>query len=186
MKDSATGAWTLLSSSALDITTGEMNGDARMDFIGTWSGQGVFYRNSQTGAWTQLSTPSAQVAAGDLDDDGRADLIGVWPGQNGVWVRYSRTGSWALLSSTAKHIGAAYLRGGMGSAGLRPFSGGQIASPGWNGFRDLSDFGPGGTRFRFAEEKSLVPGLTGPESVLHRVPGPGEPGFRFKVENSLR
>ena len=110
MKDSATGAWTLLSSSALDITTGEMNGDARMDFIGTWSGQGVFYRNSQTGAWTQLSTPSAQVAAGDLDDDGRADLIGVWPGQNGVWVRYSRTGNGPSFlrrpSTSARHTSA--------------------------------------------------------------------------------
>ena len=83
----------------------------RDDLIGTWDGQGVYFKNSDTGAWTILGSPANLVACGDLDGDGLDDLIGIWPGQGGVWVKYSKTGAWALLSSTARDIAAGNMNG---------------------------------------------------------------------------
>ena len=60
-----------------------------LDLVGTWDGQGVYFRNSDTGAWVQMASPASMVTCGDLDDDGTDDLIGIWPGQGGVWVKYS-------------------------------------------------------------------------------------------------
>jgi len=60
-----------------------MNGDGKAELLGSWAGQGVFWRNNTTGAWTQLATPATKVVAGDLDGDGIADLIGIWPSQGG-------------------------------------------------------------------------------------------------------
>jgi|GEM_PF-2023911 len=81
------------------------------DFVGTWDGQGVYYRNSDTASWVKLATPATLVTAGDLDGDGIDDLIGIWPGQGGVWVKYSATGAWAKLSTTARHIAAGDMNG---------------------------------------------------------------------------
>jgi len=83
----------------------------RLDFIGTWDGQGVYYRNSLTSLWVKLATPATLVTAGDLDGDGIDDLIGIWPGQGGVWVKYSQSGNWAQLSSTARDISAGDMNG---------------------------------------------------------------------------
>jgi hypothetical protein len=83
----------------------------RVDFLGTWDGQGVYYRNSETDAWVKLATPADQVTAGDLDGDGKDDLIGIWPSQGGVWVKYSKTGSWAKLSTTAIDIATGDMNG---------------------------------------------------------------------------
>ena len=81
------------------------------DLLGTWTGQGVYYRNSETGAWMILGSPANLVACGDLDGDGIDDLIGIWPGQGGVWVKSSKTGAWSLLSSTARDIAAGDMNG---------------------------------------------------------------------------
>jgi hypothetical protein len=83
----------------------------RQDLVGSWTGQGVYSRNSNNGAWLKLGSPADLVAAGDLDGDGTDDLIGIWPSQGGVWVKYSQTGSWAKLSSTARHIAAGDMNG---------------------------------------------------------------------------
>ena len=74
------------------------------DLVGTWDGQGVYFRNSNTGAWVQMASPASMVTCGDIDNDGTDDLIGIWPGQGGVWVKYSSTGGWAYIASTAVHI----------------------------------------------------------------------------------
>jgi M6 family metalloprotease-like protein len=74
------------------------------DLVGTWDGQGVYFRNSDTGAWVQMASPASMVTCGDLDNDGTDDLIGIWPGQGGVWVKYSSSGGWAYIASTAAHI----------------------------------------------------------------------------------
>jgi hypothetical protein len=81
------------------------------DFVGTWDGQGVYYRNSDTGAWAKLASPATMIASGDLDKDGIDDIIGLWPSQGGIWVKYSQSGAWAKLSSTAVHIAAGDMNG---------------------------------------------------------------------------
>jgi hypothetical protein len=75
-------------------------GLGKVDFLATWDGYGVYYRNSETGSWVRIEpTPAAQVTAGDLDGDGTDDLMGIWPGDPGVWVKFSTTRSWAMLDS---------------------------------------------------------------------------------------
>jgi len=81
------------------------------DLIGTWDGQGVYYRNSDDGSWVKMATAADLIAAGDLDGDGTDDLIGIWAGQGGVWVKYSSTGTWSKLSSTAKDIASGDMNG---------------------------------------------------------------------------
>ena len=81
------------------------------DLLGTWDGQGVYYRNSSTGEWVQIASPADLITGGDLDGDGIDDLIGIWPSQGGVWVKYSGSGQWALLSSTARDIAAGDMNG---------------------------------------------------------------------------
>jgi hypothetical protein len=82
----------------------------RDDLLGTWAGQGVYYRNSDSGSWVKLASPALQVAAGDLDCDGYDDLIGEWAGQS-VWLKCSESGAWVKLSSTAAHIAAGDMNG---------------------------------------------------------------------------
>jgi hypothetical protein len=74
------------------------------DLLGSWDGQGVYYRNSDTAAWVKMASPATKIAVGDLDGDAIDDLIGLWPGQGGIWVKYSVSGAWAKLSSTAQYI----------------------------------------------------------------------------------
>jgi len=83
----------------------------KKDFIGTWDGQGVYYRNTETAAFVKLATPATLITAGDLDGDGIDDLIGIWPGQGGVWALYSQSGSWAKLSTTARDIATGDMNG---------------------------------------------------------------------------
>ena len=81
------------------------------DLLGTWSNQGVYYRNSDIGSWVKMASPATKITAGDVDSDGMDDLLGIWLAQGGVWVKYSSSGSWALLSSTADWIGAGDMNG---------------------------------------------------------------------------
>lgn len=73
------------------------------DLVGTWSGQGVYFR-TETNSWKNMTVPAEQVAVGDLDGDGTADLLGVWAAQGGVWVERSSTKSWSFLGSTPRDI----------------------------------------------------------------------------------
>jgi len=102
---------TKLSSKARDISSGDMNGDGRDDLLGTWDGQGVYYRNSQTGSWVKMASPADIITAGDIDGDGVDDLIGIWSGQEGVLVKYSSTDSWSKLASTARDIASGDMNG---------------------------------------------------------------------------
>ena len=78
-----------------DAFVAKIGSVSKDDFVGTWDGQGVYYRNSDTGTWTKMASPANLIAVGDLDGDAIDDLIGIWPGQGGVWVKYSKTGAWA-------------------------------------------------------------------------------------------
>jgi uncharacterized repeat protein (TIGR03803 family) len=84
---------------------------ALVDLVGTWDGQGVFFRNSGTGVWKPLAAPADLIACGDLGGDGLADLAGIWSGQAGVWTRDSASGAWNYLGSAARHIGAGDMNG---------------------------------------------------------------------------
>jgi len=82
------------------------------DFVGTWDGQGVYYRNSDTGTFVAMASPATMIACGDLYGDGLDDLIGVWPAQSGVWVKNSSNGSWIKISyASAKHIASGDMNG---------------------------------------------------------------------------
>ena len=48
---------------------------------------------------------------------------------------------------------------------------------------DLSDRGPGGSRFVYIEDLHLDPDED-PAAALTRIPGPGEPGFIAEDQNS--
>jgi hypothetical protein len=167
-----------------------MNGDGRKELVGTWDGQGVFYRNNLTGAWTQLATPATQIACGDLDGDGIDDLIGIWPSQSGVWVKYSKTGLWSLVSSSAVDITAGRMRasgsaGAMDSLNLRaPFGSFVTAPVRGRGSLDQSDRGPGGRKFVPRIEANLIP-LPQGGTQIQAQPGPGDPGFRCIRQKNL-
>jgi hypothetical protein len=189
VKYGKSGTWSKLSSTARDIATGDMNGDQRDDLIGTWDGQGVYYRESRCSFWIKMAAPAEQVAIGDLDADGIADLIGSWPAQGGVWVKYSKTGMWSKLSTTAKDIAAGVMRGGVWGLGRfgfvklqGPFGGYAHGPESLSRYQDLSLEGPGGWRFAAQEEKNLIP--VGSGNAL-TIPGPGEPGFRCVEQKNL-
>jgi len=95
----------------LTIETEKAEKPEKDDLLGTWTAQGVYYRNSDDGTWVKMATPATQVAAGDIDGDGVDDLLGVWPAQGGVWVKYSSSGTWVRLSSTADWISAGDMNG---------------------------------------------------------------------------
>jgi hypothetical protein len=91
--------------SSANIALWHFNPQSRKDdLLGTWDGQGVYFRNSDTGVWVKLASPATMITTGDLDGDAIDDLIGLWPTQGGIWVKYSQSGTWAKLSSTAKYI----------------------------------------------------------------------------------
>jgi hypothetical protein len=81
------------------------------DFLGTWTGQGVFYWDPYAEDWYKLGSPADKITCGRLDGDETEDLIGIWPAQGGVWTRYSQSGSWSRLSSTADWIAAGDMNG---------------------------------------------------------------------------
>jgi hypothetical protein len=178
-KFSREGNWLQLGSSARDIATGDMNGDGRTDLVGTWDGQGVFYRDSVSGAWTKIASPADQVAAGDFDGDTIADLAGIWPGQAGVWIKSSATGQWDLLASSARDISAGRMAAGSwGSSATACGPSDPISSA------ELAGSWPGREDFVNRAEKNLEPRLEFPPRI--RIPGPGEPGFRYVSEKTLR
>ena len=190
VKYSKTGSWSHLGSSPRDIATGDMNGDGRLDLLGTWDGQGVYYRNSISGQWVLMASPADQIAAGDLDGDGKDDLIGIWAGQAGLWVKYSQTGNWSYIGSSARDIASGKMAGGIWSLGLNKMLklegpwGGYPEGPGPTKARDLSDEGPGGRFFSYQMQPNLK--LSDVIPLNGRIPGPGEPGFRWTEQKNLR
>jgi len=101
----------LTHNSSYDAFVAKVSELMKDDFLGTWTGQGTYYRNSETGAWNKMASPASQIAAGDIDNDGQDDLLGIWAGQGGVWVKYSNDSSWAKLSSTSNRIAAGDMNG---------------------------------------------------------------------------
>jgi len=90
------------------ITTSATSKD---DLLATWSGQGVYCRNSDTGNWVYMANTATMITSGNFDNDDVDDLVGIWPSQNGVWVKYSSSGNWQRISSTADWIAAGDMNG---------------------------------------------------------------------------
>ena len=187
MKYSSTGTWERLSSSADGISAGDMNGDGRDDLLGTWGGQGVYYKDSDTGSWVKMASSATQVAAGDIDGDGTDDLLGIWPDQSGVWVKNSSDQTWEKLSSTADWIACGKMRGegSLGTMDLSSPLGGTADGPYKMGeYEDLWKEGPGGKNFAYQEAENLIP-REKESTSMERMPGPGEPGFRCVEQENL-
>jgi len=188
-KMSATGNWSYLGSAPRDLAVGDMNGDGRVDLVGTWDGQGVFYRDSMTGQWVLMATAADQITTGDLDGDGTDDLIGSWAGQAGLWVKYSGTGTWAFIGTTARDIAAGKMAGGAWGLGINALGrleasrGGFSEAPSLAALSDRSIPGPGSDPFLYLTEPQFTPLDLRPS--LDRIPGPGEPGFHFTMQNNL-
>jgi hypothetical protein len=162
-----------------------MNGDGCADLLGSWTGQGVYYRNSASGAWVLVATPATKITAGDLDGDGTDDLVGIWPSQGGVWTKYSGTGSWASLSTTADWIACGKMRAA-GATSLGSLESPGVTLPGPDNAAwvvDDSSTGPGGKDFN--PDASGVIGPVSTDFGKARVPGPGEPGFRCTRQANL-
>ena len=103
----SSSTWAMIDATKADwISVGDMNGDGRTDFLATYSGWGVYYRNSVSGAWILYTTPAKQITAGDLDGDRIDDLIGIWPGDLSVWAKLSGSNTWVRLIS---YLGTASL-----------------------------------------------------------------------------
>lgn len=98
-------------SSLFDAFAARIREGRKDELVGTWDGQGVYYRDSDSGAWTMIATPADKIACGDLFGDGKDDLIGIWASQAGVWTRSSADGSWSFLSSTARDIASGDMNG---------------------------------------------------------------------------
>jgi len=171
------------------ISAGDMNGDGKDDLLGTWTGQGVYYRDSQSGSWVKMATSATQITVGDIGGDGTDDLLGIWPSQGGVWVKYSSNGSWGCLSSTADWIATGKMRSGSGSSSTAislsyPIGGYADGPANLVEYVDLSSEGPGGWNFVFQAEKNLFPQEKESMNII-RLPGPGEPGFRYVEQENL-
>jgi hypothetical protein len=189
--------------SSANIALWHFNPQSRKDdLLGTWDGQGVYYRDSVTGLWVKMASPATLITTGDIDGDATDDLIGIWPTQGGVWVKYSSDGTWERLSSTAQDITAGKMRAAStlappesagGQVTVRaefelplPMGGFAEGPAGALNVRDLSRSGPGGARFVFKQEKNLNP-VEGRAEQMSRMlkPGPGEPGFRSVHQENL-
>jgi Leucine-rich repeat (LRR) protein len=77
----------------IDFTMGDINGDGKADFIGSWSDMGLWWRDSKNQIWTRLSRLIAEkLESADFDSDGKDDILAVFP--TDIWIRYSGNGSW--------------------------------------------------------------------------------------------
>jgi hypothetical protein len=53
-----------------------MAGDGRSALVGTWDGDGVYYRDFAKSTWFKMATSGSQVVAGDLAAMARMILSG--------------------------------------------------------------------------------------------------------------
>jgi hypothetical protein len=93
--NSSNGQWVHLTEKLPTwIAAGDINDDGLGDIIGTWEGDGTYYRDSATGKWIKIAPSAKQLTVGKFNGS-RDDLIGVW--DNGLWLRNSLTSEWQKI-----------------------------------------------------------------------------------------
>jgi hypothetical protein len=82
------------------------------DLVGTWDGQGVYFR-TDSNAWVYLASPANLVAAGDLDSwgNGTPDLVGDWTG-SGLYARNASGGAWTYIGTSPVDLAVGDMDGG--------------------------------------------------------------------------
>jgi len=157
------------------------------DLVGTWLGEGVYYRNSDTGAWVKMASTASQGAARDINGYGTDDPLGIWPTQGGVWVKYSSSGTWQRLASSADWMACGKMRRGSSGKGMRalssPFGGYAQALYEITDFADLLDKALGGQKFQYKLQKNLFPQQKGMQGT--KISGPGDTEFKFIEQKNL-
>ena len=81
------------------------------DLVGSWSGQGVYFKDSDSRKWVKIASPSSLICCADLDGDGIDDPIGNWTDQGGLLVRYSNNGRWNRLGNPADCLASGDING---------------------------------------------------------------------------
>lgn len=190
IKFSSTGTWQYFPIVASDIAVGDMNGDGRDDLLGTIDGDGVYYIDSISYSSVKMANPGDLVAAGDMDGDGIDDLIGCWSEQDGVWVKFSASGNWKYLASNALSVDTGNLcnisaaestQGMMNLEWPAPKAIDNVLGM-YEKFKDLSDYGPGGSQFTYKEQSNIIPLI---DRRLKIIPGPGDQGFIRVFQKNL-
>lgn len=116
-RNSDSGDWNRMTpEDALQITTGDLDGDNLDDLIGVWS-FGIFVQYADD-SWEKIlnSDDLVWLSTGDFDGDGRDDLVGSWT--FGVWLRDSATQAWTRLHTTSASMVSAGDFDGDGKADL--------------------------------------------------------------------
>jgi len=109
-RNSDTGEWTQLATSASQITAGDLDGDGIDDLIGIWPGLGgAWVKYSSNSTWERLANSADLIASGDMNGDQRDDLVVSETG--GVYYRCSVSSSWIKMASTADRIATGDLDG---------------------------------------------------------------------------
>lgn len=97
-KDTETQGWMRLSSEdAIQVRSGDLDGDGFDDIICWYENMGVWAKYSSTYEWVKFNNgvDLNWIGCGDLNGDGKDDLLGSWA--IGVWWRDSESGDWFRL-----------------------------------------------------------------------------------------
>ncbi len=100
-RNSDSGQWTYVTTPALILASGDVDGDGIDDMIGVWE-SGTWCWQSASATWKLMASPAASLSAGDLNRDGKAEILGIWGSE--IYVRDSKDGSWRNLGQGASRV----------------------------------------------------------------------------------
>jgi hypothetical protein len=101
-RNTSTGEWTYLTTSASQIAAGDLDADGIDDVVGVWPSSGIWVKYSSTGNWEYLTSAPSWIAVGDTNGDHKAEILGLW--DSAIWSRDGESGAWNNLTSGASQI----------------------------------------------------------------------------------